>query len=152
MNSTIISSITCQLQATNHAHVFATKGEAEHAAGHDLFRQCDPVYARRLHDEPGYRPFTISSMEYVHKQGNSFEMYPGDHCFLHITSFDGGYLWITLLTRFQTGEPLFVRCGSLELRLEALFSSPQDDPTGLACSNDWSTLVSLPHSPLLYTF
>lgn len=125
------------------------KGEAEHALFHALIQLCDPALSTRLHDEPGYRPFTISSMKYFHGQDNSFEFRPGQLCFLRVTCFDGGYLWTTLLTRFQTGEPLFVRLGSLELRLENVFSSPQVDPTGLACCTDWSTLASLPHSPCI---
>ena len=149
MNILLIASLTLRFLVTNHARVSILKGEAEHALFHALIHLCDPALFTRLHDEPSYRPFTISSMKYVYGQGNSFEFHPGQHCFLRITCFDVGYLWTTLLTRFQTGEPLLVRLGALELRLEDLFSTPQTDPIGLACCTDWSTLASLPHSPCI---
>src|SRR5689334_21398352 len=70
MTNAYIHSVVLELQATNTAALSATMGHQAHALFLNLIKQVDPALAERLHDEPNYRPFTVSPLSGVPVQGD----------------------------------------------------------------------------------
>lgn len=62
MGLTYLYSIILELNATRTTTIPASMGYQVHALFLDLVRQVDPVLSARLHDEPEYRPFTVSML------------------------------------------------------------------------------------------
>ena len=58
----LLYSIILELGATDTTTIPATMGHQAHALFLDLVRQVDPALSPRLHDEPEYRPFTVSML------------------------------------------------------------------------------------------
>ena len=55
-------SVVLELSAANTATIPATMGHLAHGLFLDLVKQVDSALSARLHDEPGYRPFTVSPL------------------------------------------------------------------------------------------
>lgn len=55
-------SVVLHLRALEAAEIPATGGHLSHALFLSLIEGVDPALAARLHDEPGYRPFTVSAL------------------------------------------------------------------------------------------
>ena len=60
MVKSLLYSIILELCAVNTATIPAHRGDHTHALFLDLVRQVDAELSSRLHDEPEYRPFTVS--------------------------------------------------------------------------------------------
>jgi CRISPR-associated endoribonuclease Cas6 len=115
-----------------------------HALVLNLVRQFNSGLSTRLHNEPGYRPFTVSPLRGLAVSGDHMLLRHDRPCYLRITLFDDGSLWQQLCTHFQESGPIYVQLGNSVLRLTRLLSSPENDPTGWVCSTDWQTLLTHP--------
>jgi len=137
-------SVVLELHAVNAATISATMGHQAHALFLNLIKQVDPVLSARLHEEPGYRPFTVSSLDGVRTQDNSISLQPGQACRLRVTLVDGGQLWQCLSMHFLEARSMTLRLGEAELQLNRMLSTPSADPTGWAGFTDWQTLAFTP--------
>jgi CRISPR-associated endoribonuclease Cas6 len=137
-------SVVMQLKARNSVSISATTGHLVHAMFLNLIKRFDAALSARLHDEPGYRPFTVSSLLGVPKQGNQIALQEGQICYLRLTLLDGGMLWYNLNNFLLGTTSVTMNLGSCALQLVRIFSSSLIDPTGWARTTNWQSLVSVP--------
>lgn len=143
-NEGTLYSALLELRAQHEARLPATMGHQIHAMFHRLIACVDPVLSDRLHDEPGHRPFTLSSLRGAVFQENHVALAAGKTYQVRVTLLDGGRLWDCLSTLFLEGGPYEVRLGEATLLLTRLISTPTSDPTGWAGRTSWQELVSTP--------
>src|SRR5437764_10596703 len=96
----LIHSIILELLAVNTTAIPAHRGDHTHALFLDLVRQVDPELASRLHDEPEYRPFTVSTLTGANVRDGMQVLQAGHVYRLRLTLFDGGQLWQRLSAHF----------------------------------------------------
>jgi len=137
-------SVVLELSATNTATIPATMGHQAHALFLNMIRQVDPDLSARLHEEPGYRPFTVSPLSGGQIQGKNISLQAGQACRLRITLLDGGKLWQCLSTSFLEAGPITLRLDAAEFVLHRMLSTPSADTTGWAGFTDWQTLSATP--------
>jgi CRISPR-associated endoribonuclease Cas6 len=142
MSNNYLYSVVLDLHAVKAASIPATMGHQTHALFLDLISQVDPALAMRGHEEPGYRPFTVSLLEGVPSQDNRVALQPGQSCHLRVTLLDGGALWDCLHKRFLTTQPILLRLGEASLKVDRMLSHPADDSTGWAGYVDWQTVAA----------
>lgn len=140
----LLYSVVLELTAQTPATIPATMGHQAHALFLDLVGQVDPDLAARLHNEPGYRPFTVSPLSGGRFEGDTLALRTGQSCRLRFTLLDGGPLWQTLTRHFLETPALSLRLGNARFRLERLLSTPKSDPTGWAAFTDWASLAARP--------
>ena len=100
-NGGILYSALLELQEQHEAHLPATMGQQIHAMLHQLPARVDPALSDRLHDEPGHRSFTLSSLLGTVFQGNYVVIAQGKTYQVRVTLLDGGHLWDLLSTLFH---------------------------------------------------
>ena len=137
-------SVLLELTPISACTLPATMGHLAHALFLDLIRQVDPPLATRLHDEPNYRPFTVSPLNGVKVQNDALFIKPGQPCNLRVTLLDGGTLWQNLSRCFLEVQPTALRLGPAEFKLNRMLSTPGADSTGWAGFIDWPTLAATP--------
>ncbi len=138
----LLYSIILELRATRSATLPATTGHQAHALFLSLIGQIDAGLATRLHDEPDYRPFTVSPLGGAIKRGNSLALQEGQSYRLRVTLLDGGQLWQCLSSYFLgAGMQQRVRLGEAEFTPQKILSTAATDPTGWAANTDWQTLA-----------
>ena len=142
MLSKYLYSLILEFTAHNAATLPIGTGHQTHALFLNIVAQVDPALSKRLHDEPNYRPFTVSSLRGPTEQGKHLLLQPGQLCRLRVTLLDGGPLWQALSTCFLEGRLTIVSLGTAELTLHHLLSTPKADPTGWAGSTDWQSLAT----------
>ncbi len=136
-------SIVLELWATHEATVPVAMGHLVHALFLDLVRRFDAALSKRLHDEPGYRPYTVSPLLGVARQGEEIALRPGQRCYLRVTLLDGGNLWQSLNSYVLGRWTITVHLGSSDLQLVRLFSASNVDPSGWASTTDWQSLAAI---------
>lgn len=99
-------------------------GRLAHALFLNLISQFDPLLSARLHDEPGYRPFTVSPIHGLPIKGQHMFLQSGQTCYLRITLLDGGSLWHKLCCHFLESGPVLVQLGDSELQLIRILGFP----------------------------
>ncbi len=144
MSTGYLHSVILELAAKHPATLPVTVGQQTHALFLNLISQVDPCLATRLHEEPGYRPFTVSFLSGGHRHGDHLALQSGERCFLRVTLLDGGPLWSCLRTRFTEGARAPLSLGAAQLELDRLISTPAADPTGWAAFTDWRALALTP--------
>lgn len=137
-------SVILVLQSENDATFSRTMNHQTHALVLNLVRQFNSSLSARLHDEPGYRPFTVSSLRGLAVSGEHLLLLHDRPCYLRITLLDDGSLWQQLSTHFLESGPIYIQLGHVVLRLTRLLSTPDNDPTSWVCTTDWQTLFTLP--------
>src|SRR6266571_5317799 len=140
--SKYLYSVVLELSAANTATIPATMGHLAHGLFLDLVRQVDPALSARLHDEPGYRPFTVSPLSGAQVQNDMLLLEPGRPCRLRITLLDGGALWQNLSRCFLEVQPMTLRLNAAEFKLNRVLSTPTADATSWAGFTDWQTLAT----------
>ncbi len=135
-------SVLLELTPTSTSTLPATMGHLTHALFLDLIRQVDSPLATRLHDEPNYRPFTISPLNGAKVQNDTLFIKPGQLCNLRVTLLDGGTLWQNLSRCFLEIQPTALRIGNNEFKLNRMLSTPGSDSDGWAGFVDWPTLAA----------
>ena len=132
MGLNYVYSTILELSPTANATLPSTTGHQGHALFLDLISQIDPVLATRLHDEPDYRPFTISSIKGAKERDNYLLLEAGKVYYLRITLLDGGSLWHCLSQRFLEAPNILLQLGEVTFTLSRVISTPSTDPTGWA--------------------
>src|SRR5579859_1268600 len=149
MTTPYLHSLVLDLRATNNAPLEGTTGHQVHALFLDLVGRVDPALAQRLHDEPGYRPFTVSGLRGGGPGGAGGALRAGQPATIRLTLLDGGPIWQALSTRLLAAGPLALRLGAVELVLERLLATPGADAGGWAGHATWAELAATPARPYL---
>jgi CRISPR-associated endoribonuclease Cas6 len=144
MHRTTLYSVLLELQAQHEAHLPATMGHQIHAMFLQLIARADPALSVRLHDEPVYRPFTLSPLLGGVSHGNRVALFPGPTYHVRVTLLDGGKLWDCLSTLLLETGPVEVRLGEASFKATRLISTEASDPTSWAARTSWQQLVSTP--------
>lgn len=156
----LLYSIILELRCTNEATLPTTTGHQAHALFLDLINQIDPTLATRLHDEPNYRPFTVSPLKGARERDKHLLVETGQTYHLRITLLDGGSLWHRLSQRFLESPNILLQLGEASFMLTRVISTPSTDTTGWAGYTDWQTLANTPaqqsitmyfHSPTAFS-
>src|SRR5215472_19198683 len=140
----LLYSIILELSCTNKATLPSTTGHQAHALFLNLVNQIDPALATRLHDEPNYRPFTVSPLKGAKERDRYLQLEAGKVYRLRITLLDGGSLWHCLSQRFLEAPNISLQLGEATFILSRVISTPSTDPTGWAGYTDWQTLANTP--------
>ncbi len=148
-NNNYLYSVVFELTTINQAIIPATMGHQAHALFLKLIGQVEPALATRLHDEPNYRPFTVSPLNGGRLQGDNILLRAGQPCSLRVTLLDGGQLWQCLSRQFLETGPIELRLGAAEFRLNRMLSTSAADQSGWADFTDWSTLAATPTRPFI---
>ena len=142
-------SVVLELSSITSCTIPASTGHQAHALFLDLIKQVDPALATRLHGEPNYRPFTVSSLNGAKVQNDMLFLRPDQLYRLRVTLLDGGVLWQSLSRCFLEVQPTTLRLGSAEFKLNRMISTPTADTTGWAGFTDWHTLATTPSRRLI---
>lgn len=142
MNGASLYSILLELQVLREASLPATMGHQVHAMFLQLVARIDPELSVRLHDEPGYRPFTLSPLLGGMTQGTRIRLEPGRPYHIRLTLLDGGKLWDCLSTLLLETGPLEVLLGTAPLKITRLLTTAAADDSGWAGRTSWGELVA----------
>ncbi len=137
-----LHSIILELCAVNTTPIAAYRGDHTHALFLDLVRQVDAELSGRLHDEPEYRPFTVSVLHGARVSDGMQALQAGQVYRLRLTLLDGGGLWQGLSAHFLEASALTLRLDKAQLQLTRVISTPAADATGWAGYSDWQTLAA----------
>src|SRR5437763_14348606 len=96
-NSTVYA-VDFQLLPNKNTTISTWTGHLVHASVLTLVGQIDPSLSARLHNQPGYRPYTVSPLIGGAIVGEGAALRRGAPCHLRITLLDGGVLWDALQT------------------------------------------------------
>lgn len=143
MRNSSIYSVDIHLMSDKEATI-PIAGYQVHGSFLDLVGQIDPSLSARLHDEPGYRPYTLSPLSGGVIMGEHVTLRKGQACRLRITLLDGGILWDALQTHFCTAGPIVVHLGEIDFWLIKMLITPRLNPLRLTGSTDWQTLFTIP--------
>src|SRR5436305_10255939 len=128
----LLHSIILELCAVNTTLIAAHRGDHTHALLLDLVRQVDAELSSRLHDEPEYRPFTVSMLHGTRVSDGTQLLQAGQSYRLRLTLLDGGGLWQCLSGHFLETKALTLRLDKAQLQLTRVISTPAADATGWA--------------------
>lgn len=142
MQPSYLHSIILELCAVNTVAIAAYRGDHTHALFLDLVRQVDAELSGRLHDEPEYRPFTVSVLHGARVNDGMQLLQAGQVYRLRLTLLDGGGLWQRLSGHFLETSALTLRLDKAQLQLTRVISTPAADATGWAGYADWQTLAA----------
>lgn len=149
MQSSYLYSIILELSAINTTTIPAHRGDHTHALFLDLVRQVDPELSGRLHNEPEYRPFTVSVLHGANVHDSMQVLQAGQVYRLRLTLLDSGHLWQRLSAHFLETSALTLRLDRAQLQLTRVISTPSADSTGWAGYTDWQTLACTPPRNLI---
>lgn len=144
MKNEAVFSVVFVLSPKESATLPALEGYLSQSAFLRLISQFDSTLARRLHDEPNYRPYTVSPIRGGWISGDNITLGQGQPCYLRVTLLDGGSLWNALQTYFREAGPISMRLGSTDFELTGVLIAPAVGQSIWAWSADWQTLASLP--------
>src|SRR5437016_1888353 len=108
-------SVVCELQVRHAATISGTTGHLAHALFFNLVQQFDPELSASLHNLPGPKPFTISSLLGVEPLVENLTLPEELLCSLRITLLDGGDLWHHLSMYALQTEVVQVHLGPAQL-------------------------------------
>lgn len=138
----LLYSIILELCPIKSVAIPAQRGDQTHALFLDLVRQIDPELSGQLHDEPDYRPFTVSVLQGATVRDGKQFLQAGQVYRLRLTLLDGGRLWQCLSTHFLETNTLTLRLDMAQLQLLRVLSTPSADPTNWAGYTSWQTLAA----------
>lgn len=144
-----LSSILLEFQAHHEALVPRTTGRLLHAVFLNLVAQFDEARSKQLHDEPHYRPFTISSLQGARIHEEYVLLRRGQTYTCRMTFLDGGDLQQQLLAHVGQVHTIPVHLDNAILSLKRVISTPTTDSHGWVRSTTWKTLVTLPPANLI---
>ena len=149
MQSTYLYSIILELLAVNTTAIPAHRGDHTHALFLDLVRQVDAELSSRLHDEPEYRPFTVSVLHGARVNDGMQLLQAGQMYRLRLTLLDGGGLWQCLSAHFLETNALNLHLDKAQFQLARVLSTPAADAAGWAGYSSWQALAATPPSKLI---
>ncbi len=141
MTSNLLYSLVLELRARTTVDLPGVTGHQVHALFLNLIHRVEPELAARLHDDPEYRPFTVSPL--LSAQGDKAPNFlsQGQRCRLRLTLLDGGEIWQHLNQSLQENrdQPFVLDQGMFTL--ERVLATPASDPTGWANWTTWQQLA-----------
>lgn len=137
-------SIALELVAQREVHIPVTMGHLAHALFLNLIKRFDKDLSTRLHDEPNYRPYTLSPLMGGERVNERILLRRNQQCYLRITLFDNGHLWNALQQYFVEAGPITVHLDKSAFQLTRMLFTPHTGPAGWVDSTDIQTLISLP--------
>lgn len=153
MRFNYLYSIMLELCAVNTIGIPAHRGDHSHALFLDMVRQVDAELSGWLHDEPDYRPFTVSVLHGARVNDGMQMLQAGQVYSLRLTLLDGGGLWQRLSAHFLETSALTLRLDKAQLQLMRVISTPAADASGWAGYSDWQTLAAAaPRSAITMRF
>src|SRR5258706_4047105 len=111
----LLYSIILELCAVSSTSIPAHRGNHTHALFLDLVRQVDPELSSRLHDEPEYRPFTVSVLHGANTRDGMQLLQAGQTYRLRLTLLDVWRLWQCLSAHFLETSALTLRLDKAQL-------------------------------------
>ncbi len=144
-----VFSINFDLRPIKDATIPVSMGTKSHALFLNLVGQFNPALSARMHDELGYRPYTISPISGGKTVGERMNLRGGQPCHLRITLLDGGALWDALQVYFREAGPIYIHLDDADFRLERMHIAPSTDSSSWAGSAHWQTLAALPAQPTI---
>ncbi len=144
MSVSYLYSLVLELTAITSTSIPSLRGDHTHALFLDLVRQTDTDLASRLHNEPEYRPFTISLLQGVATRDARYSIRAGQSYRLRITLLDGGSLWQRLSTHFLESRELLLHLDNATFQLARVLSTSTAHSDSWASYTDWQTLASIP--------
>ena len=142
MSLQYLYSVILEISARADAIVPATTGHQAHALFLDLVHQIDPSLSARLHDDPHYRPFTVSALSGAQERNATLFLQANQIYRLRFTFLDGGPLWHCLSDHFLAVREMKVLLGSADFTLQRVLSTAANDATGWAGYIGWQTLAT----------
>src|SRR5260370_11742350 len=134
MDANMLYSILLELVVRHTAAIPVTMGHLAQALFLNLVKQFDPVLSMRLHNEPAYRPYTISPLSGGTRVGERFRLHPGQRCHLRITLLDGGAPLQAPQTHYLEAGPIGTRLCDFAVHLTRMLSPPHTHPAAPAGS------------------
>lgn len=144
-----LSSILLEFQAHREALVPRTTGRLLHALFLNLVAQFDKARSKQLHDEPHYRPFTISSLQGAQIREEYVLLRRGQTYTCRVTLFDGGDLQRQFQAYMRQAHTIPVHLDTAVLSLTRVISTPTMDTHRWVSSTTWKALVTLPPADLI---
>jgi CRISPR-associated endoribonuclease Cas6 len=141
MSLQYLYSVILEIRAHTDSLLPATTGHQAHALFLDLVHQVDPDLFAHLHDDPHYRPFTVSALSGAQERNTTLFLQAGQIYRLRFTFLDGGPLWNCLSNHFLAVREMKVHLGSADFTLQRVLSTPPSDATGWAGYIGWQTLA-----------
>lgn len=131
------------LRPIKDAPIPVSMGTKSHASFLNLVGRFNPSLMARLHDEPGYRPYTVSPLYGGRVSGERKTLSRAQLCHLRVTMLNGGALWSALQIYFREAGPIYIHLDDTYFQLVRMFITPTADSSGWSGSADWQTLVTL---------
>jgi CRISPR-associated endoribonuclease Cas6 len=139
-----VYSVILALDPIKDMTIPVSMGTKSHASFLNLVGRFNPSLMARLHDIPGYRPYTVSPLYGGRVSGERMTLSRAQLCHLRVTLLDGGALWSALQTYFREAGPIYIRLDDADFQLVRMFITPTADSSGWSGPADWQTLVTLP--------
>ena len=137
--------ITLEWVTHREVRLPVTMGHLAHALFLNLIKRFDQGLSARFHDEPVYRPYTISPLLGGERGNGCILLRQKQSCYLRITLLDHGHLWHALQGYFLEAGPIVVSLGKSDFQLSRMLFTPYTtQPSGLVDSTDIQTLITLP--------
>jgi CRISPR-associated endoribonuclease Cas6 len=144
-----LSSILLEFQAHHEALVPRATGRLLHAMFLNLIAQFDEARSKQLHDEPHYRPFTVSSLQGAQIREEFALLRRGQTYTCRVTLLDGGELQQQFQTHVCQAHRIPVHLDNAVLSLTRVISPPSMDSRGWINSTTWKRLVTLPPADII---
>lgn len=142
MEGETLSSVVLEFQAHHEALISQATGRFLHAFFLNLVAQFDDARSRQLHDEPDYRPFTVSSLQGAQIREGYVLLRRGQTYTCRVTFLDGGTLQRQLLAHMRQVQTIPVHLDTAVLSLRRVLSPPVKDSSPWIRSTTWKALVT----------
>ena len=138
-----LSAALMELQVERDALLPGTLGRQIHALFLGLIARSDQALSARLHNEQGYRPFTLSGLLDAPLRGDRLRLAAGQTCYVRISLLDGGPIWQCLSAPLLERGPLDVRLDDVPFKLTRLLSTAAPDRGERVAKTSWRLLSQL---------
>ena len=124
----MLFSAVCTLHAVEDTTLPATHGHLGHAAFLALIDSVQPALAQALHDTPGRKPFTVSSLRGLPRpRDGRCRLLAGAGCWLRLTLL-GQELFTAFMERLLTGPHATIRLGRARFQVSQVLTTPGSHP------------------------